>query len=207
MRQIQKAKLYIYLFYLSVFILLLTYNIFTRSLWVIDAFIGLFVITIFFYYSKKLNLGAVSIFFLGLSFLLHSLGTFDTYNILILFFGYDKIVHFVASLTGVMIVAKIVYSKLMQKGEIKLSLNKHMLILVAIVSFILLIGVLNEFFEFIGFTYFGAPWPGMFSPMDLQNTILDNYYIDTIHDLFIDIVGAGVGAIGVFFFSGMIKTK
>jgi hypothetical protein len=128
---------------------------------------------------------------------LHSLGSFDAYNITLFFFGYDKLVHFTSAITGAAILSKILYTNIMPNVHLKIS-HKDFLTLFSVLSVAMLAGVMTEFIEFLGYTYLDVPWPGIFSPMDLKSVVLDNYYTDTIHDLFIDLIGALIGGLGYF---------
>ena len=144
-----------------------------RSVFFIDSIISIAVISVVYYYRKRLLFSWEGTLLCCLGWLMKMLGTLGAYDLYIAGIGWDKALHFI-SILGVTL---LVHAYLSRKG---LNMAET-----AILTFLIAqgFGAVNEIAEFIGTHYFGAG-QGLFGMMNGLSEPANKFYMyDTHYDL------------------------
>ena len=184
---------------------LFIYNIMMNSGWIWDTSIAIVYLFLFYVISKKVNIGSVGLFFAYFVVLMHNLGIFGLYSKTFFSIGYDKYVHFISSFVGGIIIATILIKSSLIVDILNQKFIKKLILILGSVSIVILIGIIIEFIEFSGYFFFHTAWQGMFSPSDLLAKGPDYLYIDTIGDIFTNVLGSLLGSIYIIFWQGRDK--
>ena len=175
------------------------FSIFHKKAPVIDLFTAAAIILIIFIIHRSVNFNKYVPLFLGLGFLLHTLGLYQIiqyegyigtlYGGPILNYHYDLIVHVVGVLFFSLAFCHMIYTPLI-KG-----LKSKMLVFVILFFFMLGIGALNEAIEYVGFDVLGHG-EGFLEFGDGDSTASGGPWENASLDLMANMVGSliGVGA-------------
>lgn len=187
-----KSKQRTFFVFLIIFSGFFAYNLLRGSIEYVDAIFSITFMLLSLLLSEWLRIDAKKLGFIGAILVLHNIGATWLYNQMIFFIRYDKIVHFIASLVGTVMVMGVL------KETIHINkLQKKLILALLSVSMILALGVLVEFFEFSGYLI-GINSQGILSPGNLA--VGDVNYRDTITDLIANIAGGIVGVVFVYVF-------
>ncbi|MFT4297811.1 MAG: hypothetical protein ACMXX5_01330, partial [Candidatus Woesearchaeota archaeon] len=205
---LKKECLTFYFGFILIYIGLGIFNYINRSQWIIDNILSMASITILLFLVPRLKFRKWEYFFCCIGFLIHNLGTFGFYELSFGFLNYDDIVH----LTTTAIAGYVLFNflaksiivnniKQSQKKPKLNSLNKAVIMILAVVSIVTLLGVFIEQVEFMGFMYLG-PGEGIlfYGSGDGENPgEVRSQYIDTMKDMNMNFIGALSGSLFYYF--------
>ena len=175
-----------------------------HTTFVIDASFAIIVISLIYYYRKKIIFSWEGALFSCLGFVSNTAGAVGIYELYYQGIGWDKLLH-VISTAGISMLA---YSYLSVKN--KSTRNKVFSVFgLVVITFLLVqgIGAINEITEFIGSRYFGIA-QGMFGITNgLHPPKSDFELYDTQWDMIANVIGTIVGIAYMIAKSKIIKNK
>lgn len=194
-----KSKLPTTIFFALIYFFLAIYNYYNGSEWFNDSILALFLLGLTFYYSDYLKMTKDCYILFNMGLLAHNLGSFGFYSYTFSIFAYDNLVHLLNS----MVWAYIIFNFITRKFDVKKNervknsfIGEHIsLIILLVISLVSMCGVIIELIEFTGYSYLGAGDGMFFTGVgdSNQNSEISGLYIDTMGDIFINIIGAIIG--------------
>ena len=190
--------------FLAIYLFFLVYTWFiVPSGWIVDvigSIIGFFLI---FLLADWACMGKIELILAGLVFIPNFLGAFGFYNFTFSIFAYDNIVHFINSGIGAYIICNIFVKKFFVSREVEKDFfqSHKWLMLVAVFSIAIMLGIVIEIFEFGGSFILGPTRAndgtfGILNPDPEPNTFGDPLqinYVDTMTDIIVNMFGAAIG--------------
>ncbi len=197
----KKEKYGIYAIFLVIYIGLAGYNYTLRSQWLFDNILSIAALTFFLLMLRWLNVRFFGFIMFNFALLLHNMGTFGWYSLTWEIFGYDNIVHFIASLVAGYLTFNFVTRNLQIKKKARVKntvFDEHKAILIfLVIATVVLFGVLVELVEFAGFMLLGHGDGILFAGSgDVGSTEnMAGQYTDTMGDIIVNILGTITGVL------------
>lgn len=195
----------IYIISLSIFTLLLIYNIVNKSEWMLDNILSMTFLIFIFSINKWLKLGKTGLLLAFFALLLHNLGSFNFYSYSFWIFEYDTIVHFISSTSTAYIIFNFISRKLHIKENQRVAhtvVDEHKFIFIfLVIASVTVLGVFVELIEYGGYRILG-PGDGMFYTGAGDSGKFgqaQGQYIDTMDDIITNIFGTITG-VSIFYF-------
>lgn len=199
----EKNKIILFASFLVLWVSLLIFNLSRGSQWAIDATFSITILIIFFFLVKKFEIRTVSILLFNMALMLHNLGGFGAYQWRVGWFEWDLLVHSFSSLVAGFIIAEAISRRLhLRKGKLEkfTVVDEHkVLTIILVVSLVIMLGMVIELMEFIGYNYLGSG-EGLFF-FGYGDFGIGDYakeYFDVMTDIIANIVGALLGVFAYY---------
>ena len=167
----------------------LIWFVFKNPLFILDCVFAYLIIGVFFFLEKKYPLKPWLIILGIFPFLFELTGlAFGFFAFSLFGFGFDKMLHFMNSLIGVVLLYVWISTDYKKHKGIKI-----LIVMLAVIG----IGSIGEIMEFLGQRYFHIYYPGVFSQGDLLPSTLKNDLTnyDTWWDMIMNFLGASIAGI------------
>ena len=194
----------IYIVFLLIFTALAIYNLILGSQWFIDSVISVLLLSIAVFISRWVGAKASELVMFNIIIVIHDLGSFGFYNFHYGLLYYDHIIHFLGGLLGAYIFFNVIARKLNTLKHERVGrtcVEDHKLMLAFfVISIVLMLGLVVEITEFVGYTYLGAGEGMMFVGAGDSDNIADiaGQYIDTMQDIIANMAGAVISVLFCF---------